>query len=177
MDIGAILILLAVGLLTALFVAQPFLMGQNSLRSISKISEPNQEISSLMAERDRLIGALQELDFDHTLGKIPAADYPGTRAGLLQHAADVLRKLDELQPQAASGEDAENRVEAVIAARRADASNVSKGGEVTDNELEDLIAARRMSRKEKSVGFCPHCGKPIVKSDRFCPACGHSILD
>ena len=172
MDIGAIFLLLAVCLLTALFVARPFM----ERRRTTIVSAEEQEISSLMAERDRLITALQELDFDHALGKIPSDDYPGMRADLLQRAADVLRRLDALQPQNAATSDAEGRVEAVIAARRADAAvQKTDKPEVSDEDLEELVASRRTARKEKSAGFCPKCGKPVLRSDRFCPHCGKAI--
>jgi len=172
MDIGAILLLLAVCLLSALFIARPFL----ERRRMTTVSIEEQEVSSLMAERDRLITALQELDFDHALGKIPSDDYPGMRADLLQHASDVLRRLDVFQPQSSATADAESRVEAVIAARRADAAiPKSEKREFSDDDLEDLVASRRAARKEKSGGFCPKCGKPILRTDRFCPHCGKSI--
>ncbi len=172
MELGAIFLILAVVILVGLFVARPFM----EARRIGVVSAEEHELSSLMAERDRMITALQELDFDHTLGKIPAEDYPTMRAQLLQHAASSLRRLDELQPQKASASaDAESRVEAAIASRRADAAiqpNVEKAA--SDDEIEELIAARRSARKEKSGGFCPNCGKPVLRSDRFCPHCGKS---
>jgi len=172
MDIGAIFLLLSVCLLTGLFVARPFL----ERRRISSISADDQELSTLLAERDRLITALQELDFDHTLNKIPAQDYPVMRASLIQRASDVLRKLDAMQPQNAGDTDAETRVEAVIASRRADAAieKIEKQ-EVSDDDLDELVASRRALRKEKSGGFCPKCGKSVLRSDRFCPHCGKPI--
>jgi len=172
MDIGAIFLLLAVCVFVALFVARPFMERRRTMT----VSAEEQELSSLMAERDRLITALQELDFDHSLGKIPAEDYPAMRSDLLQRASEILRKLDVLQPQNIASADAESRVEAVIAARRADAA-VQKSGnrDVSDDDLEDLVASRRAARKEKSTGFCPKCGKPVLRTDRFCPHCGKSI--
>ncbi|RPH59497.1 MAG: zinc ribbon domain-containing protein [Chloroflexi bacterium] len=177
MEIGAIFLLLAVVLLVTLFVARPFI----EHRRVSVISSDEHELSSLLAERDRLITALQELDFDHTLGKIPTEDYPSMRADLMRHAADVLQKLDaHTSPngQASAGNgDAESRIEAVIAARRADAAvQKSAASEpASDDDLEALIASRKAARKEKSAGFCPKCGKPVLRSDRFCPHCGKSI--
>lgn len=167
MTSGAIFLILALALLVGVYVAQPFLV--RSRRKV--VSAEEHELSGLMAERDRLITALQELDFDFTLGKIPSEDYPAMRAMLLQRGAEVLRKLDALAPQSASASDAESRIEAAIAARRADAA-VSKRAPASDDDLESLIAARRSARKERTNGFCPKCGKPILKSDKFCPHCG-----
>ncbi len=172
MDLGAIFLLLAVCIFVGLFVALPFL----ERRRTTIVSAEEKELSSLLAERDRLITALQELDFDHALGKIPSEDYPAMRSGLLQRASDVLRRLDAHQPEGAVTGDAESRVEAVIAARRADAAvQKAERHEVSDDELEDLVASRRSARKEKSGGFCPSCGKPVLRTDRFCPHCGKSI--
>jgi len=173
MDIGAIFLLLAVILVTGLFVARPFLQS----RRLTVVSADEKELSSLMAERERLITALQELDFDNTLGKIPTEDYPTMRAELMQRAADVLYKLDALQAGQSAPTDAESRVEAAIAVRRADAAaqkSASSEAE-SEDEMETLIASRKAARKEKSAGFCPKCGKSILRSDRFCPHCGKQI--
>jgi hypothetical protein len=171
MDIGAILLLLALVVLVALFVGQPFI----ERRRIASLPDEARKLSSLLAERDRVINALQELDFDYVLGKIPADDYPQQRTTLLQHGADVLRKIDALEPQA-SAQDVESRIEAAIAARRADAAVPgAKPAAPSDDDLEELIASRRSARSEKSGGFCPKCGRPLLRSDRFCPRCGSAI--
>ncbi len=172
MEPGSIFLLLAVLVLTGLFVARPFFEDRRKLA----VSGEEQELSSLMAERDRLIMTLQELDFDQTLGKIPADDYPAMRAELMQHAAGVLRKLDAFQATSSAPVDAESRLEAVIAARRADAAASSASPSLeSDDALEELIASRKAARKEKSAGFCAKCGKAILRSDRFCPHCGKPI--
>jgi rubrerythrin len=171
MEIGSIFLLLAILILAVLFVSRPFIQGRRMLA----VSGEEQELSSLMAERDRLITTLQELDFDQTLGKIPAEDYPAMRADLMQHAADVLRKLDAFQAAQSAPTDAESRIEAVIAARRADAAQSASPRFKSDDALEELIASRKSARKEKSAGFCPKCGKPVQRSDRFCPHCGKPI--
>jgi rubrerythrin len=169
MDLGAIFFLLAVLILVGMYLYAPFVS-----RTKRAPSREEHELSSLMAERDRVINALQELDFDRKLGKIPDEDYPAQRAELLQKGADILRKIDEMQPAAPSHRDAESRLEEAVAARRAD-SAVTAEGVVTDDDLESLIAARRKQRKDKSAGFCPRCGQPVLVTDRFCPSCGKSL--
>ncbi len=170
MEIASIFVLLAILILAALFVARPFFEG----RRLQAVSAEERTFSSLLAERDRLITALQELDFDHVLHKIPAEDYPTMRAELLQKAADVLRRLDSFQPPTAPT-DAESRIEAVIAARRADAAPNAAPPPEADDTLEALVAARKAARKEKSGGFCAKCGKSVMLSDRFCPHCGQPV--
>lgn len=162
-----------------------------------------------MAERDRVINSLQELDFDFKLGKIPSEDYPTQRTKLLERGADVLRKIDSLTPDGRSNsgrnapqttknssrrkeklrkpdsstvvapntgvmpQNVEDRIEEAIATRRADRPMAKR--EPTDEKIESMISARRMKRKEKSAGFCPRCGKPVLASDRFCPSCGKAL--
>ena len=168
MQLTAIFFTLAILILVAIYLYAPFME-----RRARRVTEEEHELSSLMAERDRVINSLQELDFDFKLGKIPDEDYPTQRSSLLQKGADILRKIDSIAPQATSVQDADARIEKAIAARRADAA-ISQP-EISDDELESMIVARRKAHKEKSSGFCPKCGKPVMVSDRFCPSCGKSL--
>jgi len=168
MELTAIFFSLAVLILVGMFLYAPFME-----RRARGVTEEEHELSALMAERDRVINSLQELDFDFKLGKIPEEDYPTQRASLVQKGADILRKIDSLIPQAASSQDTEARLERAIAARRADASAAKP--EVSDDDLESMISSRRTGRTDKSAGFCPKCGKPVMVTDRFCPACGKSL--
>jgi rubrerythrin len=136
--------------------------------------EEDHEYSTLMADYDRTVNTLQELDFDNALGKVPVEDYPIQRTALLAKGAELLRKLDAMQSQEAE-RDAESRIEAAVASRRADASEQKAVPVLDDDDLESMIAARRKTRNGKSAGFCPKCGKPILVSDRFCPSCGKAI--
>lgn len=177
MELGAILLILALSLLVAFFVAQPFF----ERRAMKLVSPEEHQVSMLLAERDRLINALQELDFDHTLGKIPAEDYPPMRADLLRQAADALRNLDQLTPASSKAApkpvSAEEQIEAEVATRRSDAAigPQNPAPAAPEDQIEELIAARRAARKEKTAGFCSKCGKPLLKSDKFCPSCGNPL--
>lgn len=168
MQLTAVFFTLAILVLVAIYLYAPFME-----RRARRVTEEEHELSALMAERDRVINSLQELDFDFKLGKIPEEDYPAQRSSLLQKGADLLRRIDSLAPQPASAQDADARIEKAIAARRADAPVARP--ELSDDDVESMIAARRKARKEKSSGFCPKCGKPVMVSDRFCPSCGKSL--
>ncbi len=167
MELTAIFFSLAVLILVGIYLYAPFME-----RRARRVTEEEHELSALMAERDRVVNSLQELDFDFKLGKVPEEDYPTQRASLLQKGADILRKIDSLTPSGTQV-DTETRIERAIAARRADASMAA--AEVSDDDLEALISTRRKGRKDKSAGFCPRCGKPVMVTDRFCPSCGKSL--
>jgi zinc-ribbon domain len=161
MEAVALFLLLIVLALIVIFVTRPFFK-----RQPVHASESSRELSSLLAERERLLTALQELDFDQTLGKIPAEDYPAQRAALLQKGAEVLRQLDALTPGVARPGD--GLVQTVDFA-------VKPTLPLSDDDLEDLLSKRRNTQKDKTAGFCPKCGKPVLQSDVFCPSCGRTL--
>lgn len=159
MDLAAILFLIALLLTVSLYLMTP-LMGNRSRRS----AEESQESSSLLAEHERLLNALQELDFDFQLGKIPEEDYPVQRADLVRKGAEVLKKLDAIA--ASRPQPRPSAVGSSVPAR---------AGALSDDDIESLLAARRKERKTRSAGFCPRCGKPVLVTDQFCPNCGKAL--
>lgn len=167
MDTNALFFTLAILVFVGMYLYMPLVE-----RRARRVTEEEHELSTLMAERDRVLNSLQELDFDFKLGKIPSEDYPVQRANLLQKGADILKKLDELTPDNTQLEK-ETQIERAITERRAVITNTKRG--LSDDDLESMIAARHRTRKEKSAGFCPKCGKPVLVSDRFCPACGKAL--
>ena len=162
MQTASLFFTLGLLVLIGLYLYAPFLE-----RRARRVTETEHEISTLMAERERAINALQELDFDYKLGKVPEEDYPAQRAGLLQKGVEILKQLDELTPQK-QPDDKDTRIERAVAARRKKAT--AKG--ITDDDIESMVSARRRGRREKTGGFCPKCGKAVMASDKFCPSCG-----
>lgn len=92
MEAGSIFFALAMVILVGTYLAGP-LSGPSRPRGGSA----NGELSSLFAERERLLDAILELDADHGLGKIAGESYQQQRQALALRGAGVLRRLDELQ--------------------------------------------------------------------------------
>ncbi len=169
MDLGSILLILALALLVALFISRPFMdrkMEAEPLVERAAAVRADHERSMLLAERDQVLNALKELEFDHTIGKIPEEDYPGQRGALMSKGAEVLRRLDVLTPGQSEAGSVEDRLEAALAERRARRGGLTQPSE---DPYEAALAARRVNKSEQ---FCPQCGKAIQKSDRFCARCG-----
>lgn len=167
MEIGSVFLILAVLIITGMYLYAPFTSRASKIYNNSA----EHELSALKAERDRVINSLQELDFDFKLGKVPAEDYPEQRQMLLQKGAEILRQLDEIE-KTFSSQDVETRIEKAAAKKRADASSET---ELDDKEIENMINERRKENKNKSAGFCPKCGKPVLVTDKFCPSCGKAL--
>lgn len=155
MDIGSLLLGLALGLGIIFIVAQPFLDGQNVREK--KLSETD----ALITEREQLLTALRDLDFDRATGKITDEDYAPQRAQLVAQSATVLKQLDALQPAVPTASPSlplEDLIEAEIAARR---QHVPTNGHA--------------SPAPAGKPACPHCGALAHLGDRFCPQCGGTL--
>src|SRR5687768_11424657 len=112
MQLVSIFLALGIAVFVALFLYAPFLE-----RRARRVSAEEHELSALLAERERAVNALQELDFDYKLGKVPEEDYPTQRLNLLQKGAEILKRLDELDlSKPHSNEDVD--IERAIASRR-----------------------------------------------------------
>jgi len=178
MDLGSIFLIFGVAIFVAFLVLRPLfeISVDKKLIVRSQIMTENiQHKSILLAERDRVLRSLQELDFDFSLGKIPQEDYPEQRNFLLKKGAVLIKELDELSGQN-NEEDAIGRVEAVVEENRADAK-ATKSSFDENGDISALIAARKRSKQEKPAGFCPQCGKPVTGNDKFCAKCGKILED
>lgn len=174
MDIGSIMLIASSGVLVGILLIRPFFARDNgnSRKHIrTAIQNGDHEYSSLLAEKERILTALRELDFDNQLGKIPPEEYTSQRSELLHLGAAVIKKLDHMQGTGTAGQ----RIETPVNNHREDTRRVSTLSREENDELEDLIALHRNSHKDKAAGFCPKCGKPVHKTDQFCPRCGAAI--
>jgi hypothetical protein len=148
MDIVSLLIILALALMAGAYIANPLLS-----QSRIAIEPGDRGISSLQAERDRALTALEELDMDHAMGKIGGEDYQDRRMELLAQGAGALRALDELYAEEAGSSSAED----------------------LDAALEAAVARLRATARHPVATNCPRCGEEIKERDVFCARCGEPL--
>jgi hypothetical protein len=146
MNWGAVLVVLGLTVLVAVFLARP-LIRQEAVA----ITEDERRISALRAEEDRLLALIQDLDADHLMSKISCADYTAQRQPLLLRAADILRQIDVLPPGARG----------------------SGAATALDDEIEEAV--RRLRGEGKAGGVCARCGEALQAGDRFCSRCGAEV--
>ena len=139
MDLGSVLFGLAMVVLVAAYVLRPIAAGAQG-------SQAGGQFSSLQAEREHLLDALQELDLDHYMGKVLDKDYRPQRQALTLQGVQVLRRIDELQGSPGPQDSLEAKLEAAIKEQRS------------------------LARSE--TRYCHQCGSSILPADRFCPRCG-----
>jgi len=111
MDLAPLLVVLALAVIAAVFIARPLVEGRGREPSAAE-----RRLSALRAEQDQVLALLHELDMDYTMGKIEPEDYQTQRAARLSQGADLLREIDSLEgelpaaPARPPDEDLENRV-------------------------------------------------------------------
>jgi hypothetical protein len=172
MDFGSVFVFLALLLLVGLYVSRPLFEKRSTA-----LTPIEHQVSSLLAERDRVLDSIRELDMDYSMGKITPEDYRSQRAVMLQRGAEILRQLDGLMPEA-NLEVSESFPEAESVpqpAGLAQPSSLAVSSRDFNYDLENLVSARRQYKSVKAAGFCHQCGNPIHQQDRFCSRCGATV--
>jgi hypothetical protein len=134
-------------------------------------------VDELVARRDALYAALKDAEFDRETGKLADEDYQIVRSRYMSEAAQVLRQLDQLRPEAEAALEAE--IESAITKLRAADTEISppEGSsgpdlvEVVEAEIAELI---KRSTTDEGASACPDCGQAYKPGDSFCAACGAS---
>jgi rubrerythrin len=139
LPLGTYLLALALVLVLGLVIALPLFD-----RKRPAVKPPSRR-ESLERERQDIIRAIRELDFDHRTGKINDEDYKIIRDSHVQRGAQVLRDLNALE-------------EVDI-----------------DEVIETKVAALRKTRDEAEDNHCPKCNALVSEADKFCPQCGHAL--
>jgi len=106
MPIGSLLLIAALSSIVLFYLALPFISGSELG------AQENQKRSSLLAERERILAAILELEADNQLGKVPEDAFREQRQSLLEKGARVLAQLEE-RPESASSEAALEKIIAV----------------------------------------------------------------
>jgi hypothetical protein len=92
----AVLIALGIAVATVAFVAIPFF--RVGAEGGDCREEGPDEVRELLAEKEVVYAAIQELDFDLASGKLSAEDHAGLRQRHEERAALLLQQIDALQP-------------------------------------------------------------------------------
>lgn len=164
MNIGALLIGIALWLICLMVLSDPFRGG------IGLINAPAGEMDGRLVEetRDVVLHRLLALDFDYELGQISQGDYAPLRESLLEQAG-------KMQPKTEIWTD--ERLEDLIRARRTEGS-VPSGRSCTacHRPLQPDDRFCRFCGAPQGI-VCPDCGNPSDPADTYCPHCGRRHVE
>lgn len=170
MLVGAIFLTLALAVAVTLYIVMPLWDNRTSdeLMPRKEILSRQYQRSTLLADRDRLLSSLLELDADYELKKIPVGEYAPLRERLVREAAHTLRQLDEinLSGKHAPSPDKQDDLEELIALRK---QQLVEG----ETDLPDMN--NQPGEATAFQAYCTYCGKPLMPGDKYCPACGSKI--
>ncbi|MEZ4517220.1 MAG: zinc ribbon domain-containing protein [Chloroflexota bacterium] len=180
--IGSLLLGLALVLVVLLFLTRPF------LQPIDPDFEEEEQIESLLAQKDALMQDLRSLDSDMEAGKVAPELYAHDRPLLLKRAALTLQQLDQLgynefadAPVAMSVDD---QIEAAVRKLRTPAEVDADIEAAVQQMRQKATAAPAKAPAQPAPAakttipvtrFCPQCGQPVDPDDRFCSSCGYSL--
>lgn len=129
--------------LVCIFVFRPFLATRG------RIGERDAGAGSrtrLVEEREALLDAIRELDFDYRMGKVEDEDYRETRSRYENRAVELMRAIEDAAGPAPGIED---RIEKEIAALR---------------NRDTVTCAGCGCETPEGARFCPQCGKGLAVS-------------
>jgi hypothetical protein len=158
MDLGSLLVILAVFVVAAAFIARPLVEGHGS-----EIGPEERRISALKAERDQVLDSILEIEMDQAMGKLSPEDFQAQRGLMVGRGAALLKELAGLEDRGPAPS----------------ATGVDGSGDVVagaERELEAEVMRLRRAGASTSEGFCGQCGEPVRVGDRFCTHCGATIV-
>lgn len=144
---------LALLAVSVFFVASPFrLQGLQKRSARQGAAQKGSPQVSAEKQRQAVLLALRDLDFDYQAAKVAEEDYQSLRANLLAEAAELMQRQES------------DSIEALIQARR-------------QARLKEPPAANgKTNGKAKSIGpaggQCHHCQAPLAEGAKFCSKCG-----
>lgn len=151
MEFSSLLIIIFIFVLSGAFIMRPFLVEEKTTRKSGST-----RTDSLMAEKERLLLAIEDLDVEFELEKISSVEHNRNRDILLSEAAEVLKQLDKFQKTGSS---------------KKKHSTPPK----VDDDLERLINERRQQLISEKLLKCPKCGKAVDEGAQFCSHCGEAL--
>ena len=158
MEISSIIVGVGLFAVSIVYVILPF--RQNQLKMTTTLGPHTTQ----KGQREAVLSALRELDFDFRTGKISEEDYTPLRTQLMAEAAQYMETEEKEAEQ----------LEALIRTRRA----AQKQGLKCEHCDAPIRAGQRFCSKCGSAIHyeqCPSCGKKIQTGDLFCSACGNKI--
>lgn len=157
----------------AVFALVGYPLMRSGREDLDSVATDHRDTEDLLAQRDAAYAAIKELEFEYHLGNLSQRDYEDLRARYRQRAADILRRLDAAEREAAA------------ARKKAHVAEPSRNGGAAD-EIERAVALLRQQREDRAPSAasgasrrrrgtgptCPGCHSRVQATDRFCGRCG-----
>ncbi|MCE7979830.1 MAG: zinc ribbon domain-containing protein [Caldilinea sp. CFX5] len=156
-----LILALLVSLAALFYVIGPLVAKQPPLLQVE-----DDRLSDLLARKDSALRAIKELEFDHQVGKIDAADYQRLNDRLRRQAITLLQQVEQITPMSAS---LDEQLEAEITQRRQAKPAPTSVKLVSAPVMPPVVTAAGATH------FCTQCGVRLDTSFKFCANCGAPV--
>ncbi len=164
MSIGALLIGMALVVLTAVALADPWVRRRSRLGTEA---QSGAGLEPQVGDGKAILYALRDLDFDYQTGKVTESDYGELRSRLLAEAASSLTAEDE------NRQAADAQVERPVPTNRK-----HSGGHNRCPQCGTRVERKHQFCSRCGISLlstCRSCGSAVRDQDAFCSACGEAI--
>jgi hypothetical protein len=149
-------------------VVLPFVRGESG----ENADDAESHLEELLERKDVIYGALKELDFDRTAGKLSDPDFLRLEAQYRERAIGVLQEIDALVETRDSEADLSEA--GLSEALEREILALRKAVRVEDPSPETAPDARDDPPEPR---FCRDCGVPVNSTDKFCSSCGTPLRE
>lgn len=153
-----LILALLVSLAALFYVIGPLVAKQPPLLQVE-----DDRFADLLARKDSALRAIKELEFDHQVGKIDAADYQRLNDRLRRQAITLLQQLEQITPLSTA---LDEQLEAEIAQRRQAKPASTPAKPISAPVIQPITTAAGAAH------FCTQCGARLDNSFKFCANCG-----
>jgi uncharacterized membrane protein YvbJ len=166
-----IILALVIAALAALFISMPFFSRSKNTGGTEYIPDPRDErLRALRVQKDSLLNAIKDIEFDHGLGKLSGEDFEELLGRYKVETAQVLKDIDAIVKNGPIRED--DDLEREIWAERKKFLTSYNDEEI---EKEILRAREAMWNTTSDTVYCSNCGSACEADDLFCSRCGAKL--
>lgn len=139
------------------------------------------EINELLTEKETLLAAIKEIDFDYKTGKLSDEDYQELQEAYKSKALSVMEEIDRRENELGLALEAEVEKEIEASRKKKKSTQTLK---VMKGELHCPKCSNLYYGGDKFCPSCGHvvqllcqsCGHTLEKTDRYCPNCGKTLV-
>ncbi len=176
------IMMLAVTLGAAIYVAWPLLVGKTRPEDYLGLESSEPVLQRLYFQRDATYSAMKELDFDLAMGNLSTQDHQQLQDRYKRKAVAILKRIDDAKAGRTAAAMPEDYEFESLAPVRRESGKIRADNSRVDLDVEQEIEAFRRKSRESGHGqatpalTCPSCGHPIADPQAaFCSRCGASL--
>ncbi|MGQ0794315.1 MAG: zinc ribbon domain-containing protein [Deltaproteobacteria bacterium] len=170
------LFIIIITLGVAVFISLPFIARKSRQGADSDehgdepLNPVLEKLAHLRLERDSLLAAIKEIEFDYSLGKLSVDDFDELLEQYRVQAALASKEIDDVERGVGLSTTAlDSEIEREVASSRIATKPRAK------DDADEIEGQILLARESRVVAACPECASVYKPEDRFCSKCGAKV--